>query len=1318
MAWGYWTAYSTSYGNQNRRQRTLSPPNKRDRSLERERDRISLAATAATPDCVSRTSVTYVSGSGAGSGRDNDAGIMATAVRNHPGIGKQMPPHHLQENHVEPEKVAYERRLLLGEPDWANRTLADRNTLPRKKQPEYDKSSGSEALYSGGEGSSGQPPGREEYIHDNSGHSPPTTPLDSGSHKSDEIFCPACAHQSSQAASSSRGDINSNRDSRVSFGSVASSSRGSRGSGSGRGGGNGMGVQHRGSQGFGGSGIMGRESIPISIPPPQHHSTSPSNNHHHLSLRARSRSQDDDDRCSSRGGLSSSLPTPPPPPTYSSHRDILSSSNNHGNADERIAPSLQSTGQGTASILMESINKKMSMFSKFKTPPQSQEQPYAASSRAPHLQNQYHHESRISSQKYHTMSATGDGNNRESRNYYLHNPFAGATSTNFRQHYDENTQQPASILVQAATAAALNHYTTSTSSNRSIQKSSNTSSIEKAAGSSASRDQSSSSLHSLRGGGNESHEIHPIQSPTTMPFNMSSKPALPPKPSKPIQESNRQHSGDCDVHHFQQISRDGAIGHMERSKNQQQFYYPKEREDQGSSNSYHHQRSYSAGRRSNLVHSRSGSRTPRGSSSRTSRESLEHNKRSRESLSNTRDKVSHTQGHGEAKYSRTRGRRASNEQLEDADRDGDEESEGGNTNPRGVRNTNRNTEHRVRVTQHHHRDSSQNSGGRGSSTSHGRSSRESGSIIGIRNRKSSSVDEMTCGDATIHRGEYDDDVISTNSSSVKRRKSHIGVYTSNPDESKERVSNDADNENDLEDEEDEEDEDNRGTMRRRRIRTTSASDHSEVSGTRPPPFNTIDKNSTTRDRLSSGEIGDADVDEEEDSNQKEVSAKMKQVHSTPQDNSYNTNTRSLRSSQSQTPEDDDEICVGDKEMRKKIAKKVELCEKEKLEKLIDAPLDKSKLSIDNGENFSRSLSECDDYKKGYNAATLKRNVRKGSLSESKHDQTSSEKGSTFKTDQDHSGKRSDSKQVPFTASPPSFSISGTPDQSIFTFGRQSHSTTHQQCQEQTDPPISRSSMSNNSRGNVQYFKHYDHREQFQVQQSDGNSADQHQLNFAHHARKQRPFNFKALTSTAPAIRKDLSDHPNRYSSERQLMADHKRKSASIGDRLSDADNFEDEYTSQRIIDRNNRHERENRNQNRLPFRDDDEGYRKSYTLDERHSRRGHGNNDYDRGRTLPNQSQRQLSHNHHISSMGSFQNIAPPPSTIGSNYPTSSSGFTNNKKFHHHHQQHQPSANSSTKSEKSSSRSSHSPSIDGNKYGNNAVQFGITSKSIIRERIS
>ena len=236
------------------------------------------------------------------------------------------------------------------------------------------------------------------------------------------------------------------------------------------------------------------------------------------------------------------------------------------------------------------------MFSKFKPPPQTQEQPYSASSRASHVPNQYHHESRISSQKYHTMSTTtGDGNSRETRNYYLHNPFSGATSSNFRQHYDDTTQQPASILVQAATAAALNHYTTSTSSNRSIQKSSNTSSIEKAAGSSASRDHSSSSLHSLRGGGNESHDIHSMQSPTAMASNISSKPALPPKPSKPLQDgiANNQYSGDCDAQHFHPITRDTSVGHMDRKRNQQQSYYSKERENQSSSNSYHHQRSYS-----------------------------------------------------------------------------------------------------------------------------------------------------------------------------------------------------------------------------------------------------------------------------------------------------------------------------------------------------------------------------------------------------------------------------------------------------------------------------------------------------------------------------------------------------------------------------------------------------------------------------------------------------------------------------------------------------------------------------------------------------
>ena len=263
MAWGYWTAYAAPYARQAQQQRTLSPPNKRDRSVERERDRVAAAAA----DCVSRTSFT------------NDT------------LHK---PHVAASNHVEPEKVAYERRLLLGDPDWSNRTIADRNTLPRKKQPEYDKSSGSEALYA----PKGNPSQR---------HSPAVTPLDSGSRKSDDVFCPACAHHSATSQS--------NRDSRVSFGSIASSSRGSRGS-SARGG----------------------------APPPPGHSVPP--------LRARSRSQDDDDRCSSRGGLSSSLPTPPPPP-FSSQRDIL-------------AANAAANYRGRPSTLMETINQKMSILSTFK----------------------------------------------------------------------------------------------------------------------------------------------------------------------------------------------------------------------------------------------------------------------------------------------------------------------------------------------------------------------------------------------------------------------------------------------------------------------------------------------------------------------------------------------------------------------------------------------------------------------------------------------------------------------------------------------------------------------------------------------------------------------------------------------------------------------------------------------------------------------------------------------------------------------------------------------------------------------------------------
>ena len=147
--------------------------------------------------------------------------------------------------------------------------------------------------------------------------------------------------------------------------------------------------------------------------------------------------------------------------------------------------------------------------------------------------NQYQQEGRMSSHKYHTMNrSTGDGRGRDTRNYYQHsNSFVGApVSHGYRQHYEDSSPQPASILVQAATAAALNHYPTSTSSNRSMQKSSNTSSIEKAAGSSASREHSSSSLLSLRGGGNDLGEMQSINSPTLLPTNMTHKPALPPLP--------------------------------------------------------------------------------------------------------------------------------------------------------------------------------------------------------------------------------------------------------------------------------------------------------------------------------------------------------------------------------------------------------------------------------------------------------------------------------------------------------------------------------------------------------------------------------------------------------------------------------------------------------------------------------------------------------------------------------------------------------------------------------------------------------------------
>jgi len=255
MAWGYWTTYSTHTvrpPGQETQQQTLSPPSKRDRSLE-SRDRERLVQ-------------------------------VETNHRAHGSGSLQHKPY--QSNHVEAEKVAFERKLLLGDPDWSSRTVADRNTLPRKKHHDYERSLTSEALYG------------------KNGHSPATTPIDSVSRKSDDTFCPACAqHNTSHTVN--------NRDSRVSFGSLASSSRGS-------------------SSARGGS-----SAIPIP-------------------MRSRSRSHDEEERSSyphGRAGgpnlqmsnFSSSLPTPPPPP-FSSHRDIR---HHH--------PSF-----------METINQKISILSSFK----------------------------------------------------------------------------------------------------------------------------------------------------------------------------------------------------------------------------------------------------------------------------------------------------------------------------------------------------------------------------------------------------------------------------------------------------------------------------------------------------------------------------------------------------------------------------------------------------------------------------------------------------------------------------------------------------------------------------------------------------------------------------------------------------------------------------------------------------------------------------------------------------------------------------------------------------------------------------------------
>jgi hypothetical protein len=102
MAWGYWTTYSTYATRQTGRenQRALSPPTKRERSLEREsRERERQAGGGGPAESGSRTPGSFGLGSSGGS-----AG------------GSMVHRPYQQSNHVEAEKVAFERRLLVSMP--------------------------------------------------------------------------------------------------------------------------------------------------------------------------------------------------------------------------------------------------------------------------------------------------------------------------------------------------------------------------------------------------------------------------------------------------------------------------------------------------------------------------------------------------------------------------------------------------------------------------------------------------------------------------------------------------------------------------------------------------------------------------------------------------------------------------------------------------------------------------------------------------------------------------------------------------------------------------------------------------------------------------------------------------------------------------------------------------------------------------------------------------------------------------------------------------------------------------------------------------
>ena len=388
MAWGYWTCYTPvtaangysrggqqghagqraggqqvllgqqpqnnelyyHHAKQHNSQSASQNQPQRDRSLDRESRQLLISNSTGTGNSVS----------------DASSG------------GQKLSNHHAntisdQENHVEPEKVAFERRLLLGDPDWGSRTIADRNTLPRKKQPEYDKNSvidnnaiygASTACTGGATSTSNSSRGRR------SSSKMVSTPPDSVSRKSmeeeDDNFCPACAQHS-------------NRESRVSFGSLASSSRGSSNNKhhprtrsrsqdddecdySSDHGGDGGGVEHppggrlppHGGGVHRGVSHDGHESV-----------HGGGGGHHHGGggrvpggvgvHRGASHDGHDD-----RQNLSSSLPTPPPPP-FCSQRDLI---------------------RHQASLL-ETINQKMAFLSAFKLPPAMTPNPMVQHQQAP-----------------------------------------------------------------------------------------------------------------------------------------------------------------------------------------------------------------------------------------------------------------------------------------------------------------------------------------------------------------------------------------------------------------------------------------------------------------------------------------------------------------------------------------------------------------------------------------------------------------------------------------------------------------------------------------------------------------------------------------------------------------------------------------------------------------------------------------------------------------------------------------------------------------------------------------------------------------------